>query len=37
MRIRTEKGIVSVGFVGPRELFDDHLNYQIQGKPDVIA
>lgn len=28
MRIRTEKGIVSVGFVGPRELFDDHLNYQ---------
>lgn len=28
MRIRTEKGIVSVSFIGPRELFDDHLNYQ---------
>ena len=28
MRIRTEKGIVSVSFVGPRELFDDQLNYQ---------
>lgn len=28
MRIRTERGIVSVSFVGPRELFDDHLNYQ---------
>lgn len=28
MRIRTEKGKVSVSFVGPRELFDDRLNYQ---------
>ena len=28
MRIRTERGIVSVSFVGPRDLFDDHLNYQ---------
>lgn len=29
MRIRTESGIVTVSFVGPRELFDDHLNYQL--------
>jgi hypothetical protein len=28
MRIRTERGILSVSFVGPREMFDDHLNYQ---------
>ena len=31
MRVRTERGIVTISFVGPRELFDDHLNYQAQG------
>lgn len=27
MRMRTDKGIADVNFVGPRELFDDKLNY----------
>lgn len=28
MRIRTDHGGVGVGLVGPRDLFDDYLNYQ---------
>ena len=28
MRIRTEHGYLGVGLVGPREMFDQHLNYQ---------
>lgn len=28
MRIRTERGYLGVGLVGPRDLFDDRLNYQ---------
>ncbi len=31
MRVRTEKGVVTVSFVGPRELFDEYLNYQMAG------
>lgn len=31
MRVRTAQGIVTVSLVGPRELFDDHLNYQVRG------
>ena len=31
MRVRTVQGVVTVSLVGPRELFDDHLNYQARG------
>jgi hypothetical protein len=31
MRVKTDQGIVTISFVGPRELFDDYLNYQSQG------
>jgi len=28
MRVRTERGVVTMSFVGPRDLFDEYLNYQ---------
>jgi CheY-specific phosphatase CheX len=28
MRVRTDKGYVSVGILAPREMFDDQLNFQ---------
>ncbi|MGE5503068.1 MAG: chemotaxis protein CheX [Actinomycetota bacterium] len=31
MRVRTSAGSLGVGIVGPRELFDEWLNYQHQG------
>lgn len=30
MRLCTDKGHVGIGLVGPREMFDEHLNYQEQ-------